>query len=396
MKVPAHTSRYGYHTRTEYVNYDYGDDDKRQSAVYDAQRPVKTAISNRPLPVKGNKSTPKSYYRKIARLWSLNKVDVTTMSHYYIADQSFGYRGITLYEWPYGSPYTSSTVSLPNWMTNKAIQDCINRLQDVRANIMEDLGQSVQTVNMCWNIFRNIVDLFLLMMRRRWRAVWRKLKRRPKRVPKDASQAWLMYYYGIAPMVGTIAALCGSRGPRFTTCRRRVRVRNPVDITGFVDGSLSIRAESGKAEQLAQCGMTIKVRMSDTLAYWNSLGLSGPFSNLGTKDALVTLWALTPYSFVLDWILPVERFLSTRLWGSGIVYQNGYVTKVLTGLGVVVETNPMTGIGDTGILPRCRVGCMQMQRIAYNSYAPPSGLALNLSLTSTQAFNAMALIAART
>lgn len=393
--IPAHTSSFGLHSLYETQNYDWGPISNYGSAAYDATRSAKTAISNRPLPVKGNGVSALPYYRKIGRLWSLSRVDVKTSSHYLIADKSFGYRGISLYEVPYGSSYGSATVSLPKWMTDTAIQNCTLALQDIRANILEDFGQTKQTVSMLWGIFRDIVELFRLMWKRQYWLIARRLKRKR---PKDAAQAWLMFYYGIKPMIGTMTALCDSQGPRVKTVSRRSRVKNPVDITGFVDGHSGSLQTSGRAEQRAQCGMTISVKIDSDLAYWSSLGLSDPSGRGGANDldALVTMWALTPYSFVLDWVLPVERFLRTRTWGSGIDYQTGYVTKVLYGLGEVTDTNPMTGNGDGGLLPKVRIGCMQLQRLAYNNYAPPSGLSLKLSLTSTQAFNAVALIVART
>lgn len=394
--IPAHTTAYGFKSLSEMQRFKesplYTYTGKPQKRIYNASRTAVTAYSNRPAPVKGNFVTPMNYYRKVGRLWSLSEVEVDTSSHFFIADKSFGYRCFALTRYPHGSDYGSSTVSIPGWMTDKVIQDCVMSLNSIQANILEDLAQTKQTVTMLWDIFRTIVELFILVKNRRWRGLAKRLK---KKRPKDAAGAWLMFYYGIKPLVGTFTALCDSQGPRYKTVKRRNRVSQPVDVDAFVTGPLSWVSE-GSAYQRAECGMTIRVKMDSTLAYWSSLGLSDPSGGATSLDALVTLWAIAPYSFVLDWILPVERFLRTRSWTSGIDYQTGYVSKTLTCDGTVTGTNVMTGAGDHGSLPKCKVGCMQFQRIAYNNYAPPSGLHLKDSLTSTQALNAVALIVART
>ena len=400
--IPAHTTAYGFKTLTETQRYDWGplytSTGKPSKRAYDKSQGAVTAYSNRPLPVKGNGVTPMNYYRKVGRLWSLSEVEVDTSSHFFIADKSFGYRGFSLARYPHGSDYGGSSVSVPKWMTDQVIQDCVSSLNGIQANILEDFMQTKQTVSMLWGILRTIVELFIAVKNRQWRRLAKRLK---KKRPRDAAGAWLMFYYGIKPLIGTFTALCNSQGPRYQTVKRRKRVSAPVDVRNFVTGPLSWVSE-GSALQRAECGMTVRVRMDSNLAYWSSLGLTDPtrdskrFGAANDLDALVTFWAVTPYSFVLDWVIPVERFLRTRFWTSGIDYQTGYVSKTLTCDGVVTGTNVMTGAGDHGRLPKCKVGCLQFQRTAHNHYAPPSGLSLKSSLTSTQAFNAFALIVART
>lgn len=400
MTVAAHTNSVGYFRLLTTVKASY---DVRSvpfgSLRQTTTRSPVTAISNKAPTVyaDGVKSTP--YFRKVGRITSLAAPKVETSSHRFESESSLGYRGIDMYEGPAGSFYAASSVSLPQWMTDQVIQNAMLELESKRANILEDLAQMHQTIDMAWALFKPIVELFAFYYRHRRNpsAAW-KYKRRKKRgdvTAKEVANHWLAFYYGVKPLISTLDALLANQEPRMKTVSTRKRVSQQLDPRHLVVGSSSITCDAGKLEQRAQCGMTVKVELSSTLSYWSSLGLSGPGGSATDLDALVTLWAIAPWSFVVDWILPVERFLRTRAFSSGIVYQTGYVSKTLTGSGTFTETNPMTGSGDAGVLPRVRVDCHQFNRLAYNHFVPPSGLTLYLSLTSTQTFNAIALILQR-
>jgi len=400
MTIAAHTNAVGYHKREVYRTYSYGPAYQEFGSLSQSgSRQVVEAVSNKSATIKSNGVSSTPYFRKVGKITSLANPRVKTSSHKYEANSSIVYRGITMYGAPHGSFYSGASVSLPGWMTDQVIQNAMLELEGNRANIMEDLGQTRQTVDLCWSIFREIVNLFKFYWRHR-RNPWKAFKTRKKRRPNGPISAelashWLAFYYGVKPLVSTLEAVFASSVPRNKTISTRKRAATQVSPHVLVDPKPSIQCLSGKLEQRAQCGLTVKVSLSDTLAYWHSLGLSGPGGYATDLDGLVLIWALAPWSFVVDWILPVERFLRTRQWSSGIVYQTGYVSKTLTGHGTFVDFNPMTGSGDSGILPKVRVDCHQFERLAYNHFVPPSSLSLNVSLNTTQAFNAIALILQR-
>lgn len=392
MSTRAFTSKVGFYTQSRYFTSRWGpvsQDWDKLSQEYN--RNEITAYSNKGPTIKSDGKTPTSYYRKVGNITSLAAPRVQTSSHRYKADSSIGLRGITLYSVPHGSAYSSPQVSLPQWMTDKVVQDAMSDIQDIRANLMEDFAQVNQTLGLLWGIFSTIVKIYVLMRKRKWRKIRRLLRGFKYKTSQKISSAWLAYYYGIKPLVSTMDALCQTAKPRQRAVSATRKVRQPVDPMGFVEFHLSGMASGAKAEMLAICGLKVAVNTSSTLSYWQSLGFTGMFAN----DALVTAWALTPWSFVVDWVLPVERFLRTRTWGSGIAYQHGYVSKVLKCNGTFRATNVMTGAGDSGNMPVVQVDSLSFQRTAYNHFTPPSGLALNLSLTSTQAVNAIALITQR-
>lgn len=392
VNVPAHTSKIGFFKETRSSKYywgpvyqDFGNLSQEET------RSTTRAVSYRTPTVKSNGVLPTNFSRKVGRIDSLSDVRVTTSSHKLEANQSIGFRGLTLDESPHGHLYSNGTVTPPSWLTNACIQGCIQTLNDKRALIMEDFFQAKQTVDMAVGIFNLIVKLFLLAWKRDWRGLRRLLRSVGHEPTRKVANGWLMFYYGIRPLVGTMSAILDSYEPRVRLLSATRKDRTPADPDEFVKGYSNCVTE-GKAEWLVQCKLFVSVKQDSTIRAWNAFGFTGDDRDI---DALILFWALTPYSFVVDWILPVERFLSTRMWSSGIDYQYGFVSKNLEADLVATELNPMTGGGDSGALPKARVRCKMFQRTTYNTYSPPSGLALNLTLTPTNLVNAAALIIQR-
>lgn len=388
--VPAHTSKVGYYRDTRHFTYMWGP--KSQSFGNLSQvteRSYLVAVSNRAPLVKSDGIRATTYHRKVGRIDSLASPRVVTDSHKYESETSIGFRGATLRESPHGSFYSDPGTTVPAWMSDKVIQDCISELNDVRALLIEDFFQAKQTLDTAVSIFNTIVKLFMLAWRKQWRKLRRMLRSLGHEPSRKMANSWLMYYYGIRPLVSTMGAVLESYNGKVRLAEAKRKLSNPVDPAGFVVG-YGGTVVNGPAAQHVRCGLSVAIAMDSTMRTWNAFGVTG-----NGIDAAVALWAITPYSFVVDWLLPVERWLSTRRWSSGIKYQTGYVTRVLTCDATAVVTNPMTGGNDRGTLPKVRVRCMQFSRTAYNSFTPPSGLNLDWSLTPTNLVSAAALIIQR-
>lgn len=389
MKVPAHTSKVGYYVQTRSHTYFWGPRSQNFGSL--SQKVVRQpniAYSNRAPLSKGDRLHCTDYYRKIGRIDSLVSPRVTTSSHRYEAESSIGYRGVDINGFPHGSAYSSVETTVPQWMTDKVIQGCINELNDVRALILEDFADVSKTVTMGSAIFSTIVKLFLLARRGKWRKVRRMLRAAGHQPLRRAANGWLMFFYGIKPLIGSIRAVLSTYGPKELLATAKRKFSWPVDPMGFVlPGSKVTPCGNGMAEQRVKCGLTVSISQDSSVTAWNALGLLDD-----PTDAVVLAWAIAPYSFVLDWLLPVERFLSSRRWNTGIAYQTGFVTRSLVCDSEYVEMDPMTGTGDYGAMPRVRVRCLQMTRSAYNTFTPPNGLTLNWAINPTNLVSAAALI----
>lgn len=389
MRVPAHTSKVGFHTLYANVNMEASyvsngswtpwqrSTDKRMILAYSYKTPS----------INSDGVYPTQYTRKIGRLL-FSSWEQKTNSNKQRGENSAYY--LQLNATPYGMTYSSGNVGVSDWMQNQVIQQCMQDLMDLRANILEDLAQARQTLSQLTNIFNTIVKLFLIIRRRQWRKLRRMLRGLKRDPHKKISNAWLGWYYGIRPLVSTFSAICQSYRPRdgiMVTNKRKAS--NALDPERFIVGT-SVRV-TGNAQERVQCEMAVRITAGADLRYWTSLGLTGNMAD----DALVTVWALMPYSFVVDWILPVEQFLRTRSFTSSVDYRYGYLSKSVTcdgnadgnAVGIGSGTKSRPG-------PSAKFKVLMFEREVY-AFQPPSGLSIKQSLNPTNLLNAAALVAQR-
>lgn len=345
------------------------------------------AYSNKGPSTNSDGNQPTNYFRHVGKLRG---------SSYHAMDDWHESRGqslrwITLNGYPHGCSYASPGVYIPSWMENKVIQDAQVGLMDLRANIMEDLAQAKQTMSLLVKIFNAIVAAYQFARTGNTSGMRRVLKSFGSNIPKRTANVWLAYYYGIRPLVSTFGAICAAAEPKLKVKKVKRKLSQAVSPDDFASTTGAVT--TGSAFQRVQCGITAYLNMDSSLSYWTSLGLTGNLAD----DALVTAWALTPYSFVVDWVLPVERFLRTRRFTSGITALHSYISRSLV-CDSTIRATWLPGLSSWfpwGSLPQANVRASLFQREVYYGAAPPSGLALNLSLSPINLVNAAALIVQR-
>jgi len=292
---------------------------------------------------------------------------------------------------PYsGCDPVSGVVAVPSWMTDKVILDAIQEMSGIGGNILEDLGQLKQTAVLISDIVKVIYDLYLMCFKGNFKAVRRRLRDLGSNVPKSIANGWLMYFYGIKPLVGTIDALASHKPSIDRTISVRKRVSTGHNWRDYVNNPSGTCLFSGKAEMFAQCELTAHIRMDNVTRYWQNLGLTKSSFN----DAVVTAWSLTPYSFVFDWFIPVESWLRSLVWSPALVYQGGYVGKRHRASGTITETLPFVSTGGpyTGTFPKCRLQVAYYKRITYPYVVPSAVLGIRLALNPTSIISSAALI----
>lgn len=327
-----------------------------------------------------------NYHRKMAMLMSVNQEDVSNGAWRVEQDSR---AAIQMYSSPYGSAYSNANVVIPAWMTDKVIQDCMIDVNGYLANILEDFGQAKQTVESILDLATLIGSTTLLMLKGKFRQAFSKLGL--KDPIKATSNVWLAYFYGISPLISTIQALAKAHGPKKDVYTANRKLDIPVDPLGFVAPTYSWQCVvlGGTATMGVKCQMTVSRNVSSNIAELTSMGVSGNDS----IDLAVTAWALVPYSFVVDWLLPIERYLRTRQWSTGLDYQSGYVSKRLHCDAVVRRPyNSYTGYFPKGNLATVWIRSLQIQRLAYNYIVPPSSVHLTFDLTPTSIASLSALI----
>lgn len=416
--VMAHTSKIGYftaatsHTQTQ-TNHIGG-------AKYYYTRTGDTGISYRDSVQKSDGRKPTNYSRCIISALgdAYNYYDINRS---YEGKCSFHSNALKMNPRPWDQlALSSGNVSPSGYLEANAILRSKNKLNGNSANLLEDLAQARQTAKMAADIFLDIASAT-----KRYLGVYASLlsaagllagggfpkpRRRRRKggldLARRLAKAWLVWYYGVKPLISTLNEIGKAWEPKYKTVRSSTTERATLDPSDLFNNATIGRNRiiaSGEAYEEVTCVLIVDVKLTSNLNGLANLGFHGgdPFVDDVTNDsggvssltdALSTAWALVPYSFVFDWLIPIESFLRSLYWSPSMLYKGGYVTKYMYGKArAVIPNNTSFDYGYGGKMPSGTVEALLFEREAFSNYPPPSILAVNQSISASNLASAIAL-----
>lgn len=150
------------------------------------------------------------------------------------------------------------------------------------------------------------------------------------------ADVWLPFVYGVKPTMETIFSLTDMLG---RTPRQRVRLSEIATATNSVSSSTKSPPTTLVVESrgLVRAGFTIDVVNPNVLRA-DELGLLNPLS---------FAWEVVPYSFVVDWFIPVGTMLRQLTDYAGCSITDGYTTylerSLVTSVYLSSQTTRVTG-----------------------------------------------------
>jgi hypothetical protein len=137
-----------------------------------------------------------------------------------------------------------------------------------------------------------------------------------------------------------------------------------------------------------------KIRGTSRLVYKVQNMDLAAFASLGLTNPLEIVWELLPYSFVLDWLVPVGRYLSVLDADMGLQFLDGYwstLTSVEWHTRGVVFNDSLTW-SISGEAPQVEGFARYYGRSKYAS-TPVPGLYIKSPITFGHVANAFSLLA---
>jgi len=146
------------------------------------------------------------------------------------------------------------------------------------------------------------------------------LKQSYRDVLDAASGVWLSYSYAVRPLLadvfGAMSAL-EKRHSRPDVVTMRARVSSELDKT-----MATVGAQPGRLDIEWSCKGTLESHMG------LSFEIANPFlytlSQVGLTNPLNVAWELVPFSFVVDWFLPIGAYFDGLVPPQGISNLHGY------------------------------------------------------------------------
>lgn len=150
---------------------------------------------------------------------------------------------------------------------------------------------------------------------------------------KKAADTWLEYHFGWEPLLGDIYTACKISSADFPVGRVRASSQEEVfDMNmGVPDKFTPYRANRGRVSVLLQGEYTVE--NSDKLLL-NQLGVINPVG---------LAWELVPFSFVIDWFIPIGQYLGAMTDFYGIKRDKEFTTLFVEAEGAFGYNRPPGG-----------------------------------------------------
>lgn len=138
----------------------------------------------------------------------------------------------------------------------------------------------------------------------------------PIKTAKRLSNNYLAFQFGVQPLLSDIyASVEILRDPNMGT------------------DTIAIRTNSTKYVSLMRNGASVAGRLSRSYVYYFSVSsdLSRSLNSFGLVNPAEIAWEVLPWSFVVDWLLPVGTFISSLTSLTGITFVSGVHTEKFLG-----------------------------------------------------------------
>lgn len=206
--------------------------------------------------------------------------------------------------------------------SNRALISALGKVKDMKINLAQAFAERLQTANLLADNVTRLLKAYSYGRKGRWKQVLQTLGIRKHRWQKDASGRWLEVQYGWLPLLSDIhGAYEQITKPSKRLQGMRFKVASQVAV-GKIAGEMSDKygrwSGGYSSEAYVKYNLWFEVTSAELLLA----------SQVGLTDPLTIAWELTPWSFVIDWIVPVGDVLEAmNAVSSGVTFHGGTVVK---------------------------------------------------------------------
>lgn len=218
---------------------------------------------------------------------------------------------------------------------------------------------------------------------------------RGRRTPDQVQKAWLEVQYGWLPLLndlsGALSALAGNLNKEVVVAKASAASEETKVNKTFATGTgyPTIAWEKSRAIIRNRSACVVKLKgllNSRAAATAASLGLTNP---------LELAWELIPYSFVVDWFVPIGNTLSAIDATTGYTFAGGSITRFYKGEveATVDRATWNTSTNNTCVQKGDGTGMlMTLNRQVYTGFPFPPPPRFKNPLSVTHGLNAIALL----
>jgi hypothetical protein len=214
---------------------------------------------------------------------------------------------------------------IPVGMRNQSVTGALNKIGDQKVNLAENLATMGQTARLLGDSAKTLANFLEVVYRDKafrpyLRSNLRDLGR--KGIPKSIADRYLEYVYGWKPLMQDVHALyklaTGKAGNALLLNARHSCTQQALGGTNrFNAVSYNCMTILGPVDETAtvRCSLWAEIDPNWVgLRALNQLGLLNPAS---------LAWELVPWSFVVDWLVPIGPVLEAFTAPAGLIFVDG-------------------------------------------------------------------------
>lgn len=235
---------------------------------------------------------------------------------------------------PCGIPNILNSPRFVTDESNEAVTKSLNKIGDQKVNIGENLATLGQTARMFLNPVKSFVDLA-----RKYRDLpvgreipWSQIARMSYRdlvhgrFGPGFAQRYLEYVYGFAPLMQDIyesSELMKSQAkkPLLMNGRHKASRSGSMSPSDYVNYYLEQTESWDSINFNADTRVTLWAKLKEGYEFTRKL------SQLGLVNPQSLVWELVPFSFVIDWALPIGPVLSAMNAPAGLDFVGGSISR---------------------------------------------------------------------
>lgn len=264
--------------------------------------------------------------------------------------------------------FSTGGVSVSSNMVNRAVTEARVKLAAMHVNLGATLAEAKRTASGVATRVKSLVKALIALKRGNFSYAYYSIfgRRRGVQRSKTASELWLEWQYGWKPLIDDIYGGIEQVNQGFREKNLLFSVERTLSQPLDPRSVFLATVPMSRVETTGQATETVKVVL------WGAVtsGIHAP-SALGLINPASIAWELVPWSFVLDWLVPVGTWLESLSASVGISYVDGHRVSAVYGdvtgnrIALLAEKDPSKYYGKAAKL---RVKFVGMRRTVYGAF----------------------------
>ena len=306
-------------------------------------------------------------------------------------NSSFGYT--TRWEGNLSQQLYSEGPGLPGFsagLRSRAEVGALLKLKDQSVDLSVMFAERKRTADLIAASFGAVIKGYSALRRGNVRGAMNALglSGRPPRMPADLGGKWLALQYGWKPILSDVHGACEALSYKEDANGYRVTVRKVEKEEWEEEYFLDTGPSFCPFRQEIRYHRSVRVVLNYSPNNWEQI----KFASLGLTNPAHTAWELIPFSFVVDWAIPIGDWISSLDAASGYEFLGGTLTDRRFHISRYLSASQFNG-KNTSHITGGRIFRKRVERHVYPSSPIPTLPRLKNPWSYGHAANAAALLA---